>query len=134
MKTMSFESFKKIFKDSDRERILKDFYYNYQLLVELKEYRRIIKKMTNDTYIEPNNKEKRFIDKVIELDAGEIIEDTPKEDKKIEKLNCKYTSDVSKLKVANKVDEIIELLNNSVLLSETEVVKFLDKAKGEDNE
>ena len=68
MKTMSFESFKKIFKDSDRERILKDFYYNYQLLVELKEYRRIIKQMTNDTYVEPNNKEKRFLDKVIELD------------------------------------------------------------------
>lgn len=58
-------------------------------------------------------------------------EDAPKEDKKIEKLNCKYTSDVSKLKVANKVDEIIELLNNSVLLSEKEVSKFLDKVNGE---
>lgn len=64
-------------------------------------------------------------------DEVEIIEDTPKEDKKIRKLNCKYTSDVSKLKVANKVDEIIELLNNSVLLSEKEVGKFLDKVNGE---
>ena len=64
-------------------------------------------------------------------DEIEIIEDTPKEDKKIEKLNCKYTSDVSKLKVVNKVDEIIELLNNSGLLSEKEVGKFLDKVNGE---
>lgn len=68
MKAISFKDFKKIWKDSSRDRILKQYYYDYKFLKELKEYRRIIKQMTNDTYIEPNGKEKRFIDKVIGLD------------------------------------------------------------------
>lgn len=37
----------------------------------------------------------------------EIIE----EDKKIEKINAKYTSQVGKLELANKIDEIIDYLN-----------------------
>lgn len=66
MKTMSFEDFKKIFEDSDRESILKDFYYNYQLLVEFKKYRLIIKTITDDTYTELNKENKRFIDEIID--------------------------------------------------------------------
>ena len=66
MKAISYDDFKKIFKDSSREEILRDFYYNYQLLIELKDYRQIIKIITNDTYTEPNRENKRLIDEIIE--------------------------------------------------------------------
>lgn len=66
MKAMSFENFKKLFKDSSKDDILKDYYYDYKILMELKEYRLIIKIITQDTYDEPNNENKRFIDEIIE--------------------------------------------------------------------
>ena len=63
----------------------------------------------------------------------EIVEDTPKKDKKIKKIDIsKFPKRNNSLKkTALKVNDIIELLNNSVLLSEKEVGKFLDKVNGD---
>ena len=69
------------------------------------------------TIIEPNSKEKRFLDKVIELGAGEIIEDTPKEDKKIEKLSDELTyiklvdDKTFRINIVHKINNIIDKVN-----------------------
>ena len=63
----------------------------------------------------------------------EIIEDIPKEDKKMEKIDIsKFPKRNNSLKkTALKVNEIIELLNNSFLLSEKDVSNFLDNVNGD---
>lgn len=71
MKAISYENFEKVWKDSSREEILKQYYEDYKLLIELKNYRLIINTITEDTYNEPDNETKRFIDEMIDKINGE---------------------------------------------------------------
>lgn len=72
MKAISYEDFKKVWKDSSREEILKQYYEDYTFLIELKNYRIIIRTITDDTYKLPNNKTKRLIDEITnKINGGE---------------------------------------------------------------
>lgn len=66
MKTISYKDFERVWKNSSKEEILKQYYEDYKFLIELKEYRKIIKTITEDTYTEPNKETKRFIDNIID--------------------------------------------------------------------
>lgn len=94
-------------------------------------------------YMLKNNKDYReeyaryyLVENILESEMFEnnleIAEDISKENKKIEKIDIsKFPKRNNSLKkTALKLNEIIELLNNSVLLSEKEVGKFLDKVNG----
>ena len=74
MKAISYDDFKKVYKDSDREEILKQFYYDYELLIEFKSYRLIIQSIINYSYTKPNKETKRFIDEIIERLYGKFDE------------------------------------------------------------
>ena len=71
-RVIDLEDFKKLYKDSSKEDILKQYYNDYKFLMELKYYRMIINRITIDTYIEPvRENNKRFIDEIINKLNGE---------------------------------------------------------------
>ena len=65
-------------------------------------------KITRTYYDEENNTLWESYNFRILTDEVEIIEDS----KKIEKLKAKYTSQVGKLELANKINELIDEINN----------------------
>lgn len=79
--------------------------------------------------------------KKLSIEKKDNFYDYYKEDKKIEKLDYIFDIENPTYKEnwlmccieanKNKINEIIELLNNSMLLSEKEVGEFLDKVNGE---